>query len=165
MAHLISRSLLAGAALLAACAGANAAALHVVFVQPDTYTDAGYRSALPSDKERSQVRQDLGEHLAKLAERLLAPDQTLKIEVLDIDLAGRIDPRSDLRVVTDVTPPRIRLRYALARNGQPVAGGEEVLSDLNFMTPGNRYSSGDRLRYEKALLDAWFEARIAQPRS
>lgn len=26
----------------------------------------------------------------------------------------------------------------------------------------NRYFVGDRLRYEKAMLDAWFERRISQ---
>mgnify|MGYP006164498815 CR=1 FL=1 len=44
----------------------------------------------------------------------------------------------------------------------PVSGGEELLSDLNFMVPSNRYSSGDRLRYEKALLDRWFEKRFGR---
>lgn len=163
------RVLVCSAVLLAASTAASAAALHVVFVQPETYTDAGYSSAVPGDRERSQVRRDVGEHLAKLAERYLAPDQALTIEVLDIDLAGRMDPfvrsGSELRVVTDVTGPRIRLRYTLTRNGQPVAGAEEVLSDQNFLTQINRYSTGDRLRYEKALLDGWFEQRIAQPRS
>jgi hypothetical protein len=28
------------------------------------------------------------------------------------------------------------------------------------MVPSNRYSSSDRLRYEKALLDRWFEKRF-----
>ena len=33
--------------------------------------------------------------------------------------------------------------------------------DMNSPTPSNRYPSPNRLRYEKAMLDHWFENRIA----
>ena len=46
------------------------------------------------------------------------------------------------------------------RGDKVVASAEEQLSDINYLTPRNRYSSGDPLRYEKAMLDRWFEARI-----
>jgi hypothetical protein len=34
--------------------------------------------------------------------------------------------------------------------------------DMNSPTPSNRYPSANRLRYEKAMLDDWFEKRIAE---
>lgn len=139
----------------------------VAFIAPEKYTDASYAHPVANESDRTQVLRDLEQHLQRLATRGLAPTDTLKVEVLDIDLAGHFPPLgasgSDVRVVTDVTGPRIKLRYSLARDGSaPVSGGEEVLSDLNFMVPSNRYSSGDRLRHEKALLDRWFEKRFGK---
>ena len=43
-----------------------------------------------------------------------------------------------------------------------VAGAEEQIADLNYLVSVNRYPEGDRLRYEKAMLDDWFEKRIAK---
>ena len=60
----------------------------------------------------------------------------------------------------EVTWPRIKLRYALTRGDQLLASGEEQLIDQNYLMMTNRYFVGDRLRYEKAMLDAWFERRI-----
>ena len=50
----------------------------------------------------------------------------------------------------------------LTRDDRVVAGAEEQLADMNFLTSINRYSSADRLRYEKAMLDDWFERRIVK---
>ena len=161
---------LLAAGLLAACAAitatsAAAGTASVTFTAPEKYTEASYSHPVANESDRAQVLRDVEQHLQRLATRGLAPTDTLKVEVLDIDLAGHFPPMgvggSDVRVVTDVTGPRIKLRYSLVRDDSaPVSGGEEVLSDLNFMVPSNRYSSGDRLRYEKALLDRWFEKRF-----
>lgn len=161
---------LVAAGLLAACAAitatsAAAGTANVTFIAPQKYTDASYSQPVASESDRAQVMRDVEQHLQRLATKGLAPIDTLKVEVLDIDLAGHFPPLgvggSDLRVVTDIMGPRIKLRYSLVRDDSaPVSGGEEVLSDLNFMVPSNRYSSGDRLRYEKALLDRWFEKRF-----
>src|SRR6202007_505503 len=108
---------------------------------------------------------DIERHLQRLADRRLPESDALAIEVLDIDLAGHFEPfqfrgGNDVRIVRDITAPRIKLRYTLTRGDQVIAKGEEQLTDLNFMMSGARYSSDDRLRYEKALLDDWFEKRI-----
>jgi hypothetical protein len=150
-----------GAALLAAALPSSAAQLDVDFVEPEKYTDAGYTSSSPRTKEREQLQRDITQHLKQLADRSLADDDSLKIDVLDIDLAGHLDPfvstGREMRIVRDVTWPRIKLRYTLTRNGAVVAQGEEQVSDMNFMTGTNRYSSSDRLRCEKAMLDDWFD--------
>ncbi len=162
--QLIAACLVAAGTAVAATA-AVAGTVDVRFVAPEKYTDASYSSPVAGESDRAQVLRDIDQHLQRLATRGLAPTDNLKVEVLDIDLAGHFPPLgaggSEVRVVTDVTGPRIRLRYNLMRDGAAtVSGGEEVLSDLNFMVPSNRYSSGDRLRYEKVLLDRWFERRF-----
>jgi len=103
-----------------------------------------------------------------MADRKLAASDTLQVEVLDIDLAGdfatnRLTRFADARVVRDIASPRITLRYTGKLGGRIVTGPEEQLSDLNFLWGHNRYLSGDRLRYEKPMLDAWFEKRFAKP--
>jgi hypothetical protein len=155
-----------GAVLLPASLGATAAELSVTFVQPDRYQDAAYSRPFPAERQRAEVQRDIEQHLQRLAARYLAPDDALAIEVLDIDLAGHFHPfrfqGADVRIVRDITWPRMQLRYTLTRGGQVVAGAEERLADMNFLMTGNRYSSTDRLRYEKAMLDEWFYKRFAR---
>ncbi|MFT3665492.1 DUF3016 domain-containing protein [Piscinibacter sp.] len=166
MSHQFSR--LAAAGLLAAAAAtAGAAEFSVGFVHPETYTDAGYSRSPASERDRAEVMHDIEQHLQRLAERSLPAGDTLRIEVLDIDLAGHFEPfrfrGADVRIVRDIAAPRIKLRYTLSRGGQVAAQAEERLTDLSFLMGFNRYPASDRLRYEKAMLDDWFDKRFAAP--
>lgn len=163
------RVILIGAGLWVTGLSAIAADLSVVFLHPQKYVDAGYSRPFASEAERAAVQRDIEQHFQRLAERHLAVGDSLKIEVLDIDLAGHFEPLglrngTDLRVVRGVTWPRIKLRYVFSRGGQVVARGEEQVSDKSFLMGGNRYPSSDRLRYEKAMLDDWFERLVAKRR-
>jgi hypothetical protein len=152
-----------------AMSGTTAAAtVSVTFVQPEKFTDAGHSRGRATQRELAQLREDLQQHLQRLADGKLAASDALQVEVLDIDLAGdfesyRMARLSEVRVVRDITSPRITLRYNLKQGDRMVTGVEEHLSDMNFLWGHNRYSSGDRLRYEKPLLDRWFENRFAKP--
>ena len=157
-----------GAGLLVAAGVASAATVTVTFVQPETFTDAGYSRGRATQRELAELQQEIQRHLQRLADRKLAASDTLQVEVLDIDLAGDFQPHrlarfSDVRVVRDIASPRIKLRYIGKLGDRVVTGPEEQLSDMNFLWHHNRYSSGDRLRYEKPMLDAWFEKRFAKP--
>jgi hypothetical protein len=55
-----------------------------------------------------------------------------------------------------VTPPRIKLRYALTERGRRIGSGEETLSDINYQMNPSAHLSSDRYVYEKTLLDDWF---------
>jgi len=140
--------------------------LSVTFVHPEAYSDAAYARASAGELERAEVQRDIEQHLQRLAERGLRMGQTLRIEILEIDLAGQFEPfrfrsGSDVRIFRDVSWPRLALRYTLTTGGQVSESREEQLTDMNYLGSFNRYSRNDRLRYEKALLDAWFEKRIA----
>ncbi len=65
-------------------------------------------------------------------------------------------------MVRDITWPRMTLRYTLSRGDQVLASGEDRLVDMNFMMSVNIYASSDPLRYEKAMLDDWFDKRIVK---
>lgn len=152
---------LAGACLfLVAAVAAAAPALTVTFVHPERYADASY-SSFSGEKARAEVQRDIEQHLRRLAERL-PPGDALSIDVLDIDLAGRFEPAraADVRIVRDIDWPRIKLHYVLSRDGRTVAEGEDRLADMSFLMAINRYPGDDRLRYEKAMLDAWFDRRF-----
>ena len=128
----------------------------VRFVSPENYSDSGL-----GDGTLAGLRS----HLQRLGQRYLARGQTLTVDVLDVDRAGQYEPwrynLTDVRILRDVTPPRIKLRYVLTDGGKRTRSGEETLSDINYqMNPAAR-SSSDRLVYEKALLDDWFRRNFA----
>ena len=157
------------AAMLAggACAAAQAADLSVVFVNPEDFTDAIYSHPYGSEQERAVVLRDIERHVRQLADRELPAGDSLRIEVLNIDLAGWFEPwrnrgYADVRVLREVTWPRLKLRYTLTRGDQLLASAEEHVSDLNYLMTLNRYSVSDRLRYEKAMLDDWFDRRFVR---
>ena len=157
-----------GAGLLVAAGAASAATVSVTFVQPENFTDAGFSRGSATARDLAELQQEMQQHLQRLADRKLAASDTLQIEVLDIDLAGDFEsPRlarfSDVRIVRDFASPRIKLRYMVSQGDKVVTRGEDQLSDMNFLWSLNHYSSGDRLRYEKPMLDAWFEKHFAKP--
>jgi len=153
--------LLLAVALPAAAAGTAT----VTFVHPEQFTDAGYARENPTEWDLAALQRELEKHCQTLAVRYLADGEALAIEVLDVDLAGRFQPAArvhDVRIVRDVDWPRMRLRYTLSRDGVADPSVEERVSDQSFLMSMNAYSSGDRLRYEKVMLDDWFRQRFGK---
>lgn len=139
------------------------AAVTVTFLQPDHYRDLPFS---PIDRER--VLKDLGDYFARL-DKSLPPGQDLKIDVVDLDMAGRIVPNfragQDLRVMRGGADwPHMTLRYTLSANGQVLSSGEEQLSDMAYLDRINIYPDGDTLRYEKRMVDEWFKKKFAVDR-
>jgi len=106
-------------------------------------------------------------HFEKLGQSL-KPGQTLKIDITDVDLAGREEPRmrgmNDLRVLNGRADwPRISLHYVLEPDGKVLSQGDAQLSDMSYMSRINRYASDARLRYEKQMIDDWFAKTFGVP--
>lgn len=158
-------SLLPALALLF-CAPLAAQPVTVDFVDPENFVDARFRHGPGSDGERAEVLREIENHLHGLAGRHLPPGRTLAIEVRDVDLAGRIEPTrgmpGEIRVLRSATWPSITLRYRLADAERTLAESSERIVDTNYQTRILLYARSDRLRYEKAMLDDWFEARIVR---
>ena len=155
--RVLTRTMLA--ASLALLAGAAWADVSVSYVKPDDFTDVP-RNAI----DRERVLKNFSDYFATLNARLPA-GQNLKVEVLDIDLAGRMWPRrnggEDIRVLNGGADwPRVHLRYTLEQDGQVLRSGDEQLSNMNYMQGISRYSDSDTLRYEKQMLDDWFNKAI-----
>jgi hypothetical protein len=152
--------LVTGASLALAAISAGAA-VTVTFTKPDGYADMPFTA-----RDKEHVMKDLKTHFDKLGAQL-PQDQDLKIEILDIDLAGRIEPRirngEDIRVLRGAADwPMIQLRYSIESGGKVVRSGEARVSDMSYLNHLNRYSSGEPLRYEKSMLDDWFNKLIKQ---
>ncbi|MDY0746130.1 DUF3016 domain-containing protein [Paucibacter sp. R3-3] len=132
------------------------AAVEVSFVKPDQFIDiegANFR-------RQDDYLEALQKHFQKVGETTL-PGKDLKIEITDVDLAGRVEPRrngTDIRILRDrADGPSIQLRYVVSENGVELRRGESRLRDLAYMTGFNSYSDGDPLRYEKRMIDNWFK--------
>lgn len=149
------------AALLTACAANAAAAATVTFVNPEKMTDVPRFTS-----ERKAMEADLLAHFNTLSERL-PPGQQLKIEVLDIDLAGDVFPRVSIRDVRVLKGradfPRMHLRFTLEQDGKLISSGERHLADINYQMGASRYST-ENFPYERKMLDEWFRKEFSTPR-
>ena len=144
------------------------AAITVSFIEPEHYRDASLDGAYPDEADDKGMR-EIRRHLESLGERYLASGQELKVEILDIDLAGRHEPwrahAYRVRIMRDITWPRIRLRYVLENEGIVATTTEESVIDMNYLGRPSVYYESDRLRYEKQMLDDWFRARFVEHRA
>lgn len=158
---LLSRLALPAALALSLCAAGPALAagqVEVSFVQPERFADIGR-----TPTERQRAMDTLRGYLQSLAPQL--PDgQTLKLEVLDVDLAGELDPTrvgQELRVLRGRADwPRINLRYALTRDGRTLKSGEEQLSDMSYLDQVTPMPMTSSLPYEQRMIGRWFATRI-----
>lgn len=148
------------AALLLACTVGTAwAQVSVSYVKPEEFMDVPR-----SELERERLLKEFTSYFATLDKKLPAGQQ-LKIEVLDIDLAGRLWPRrsggEDIRIMNGGADwPHIKLRYTLEENGTVLRSGDSDLSNMMYQQRFTRYSDADPLRYEKQMIDDWFEKTI-----
>ena len=136
------------------------AGVDVTFNAPETYTDQDFRNAT----KRRGILNTFEKHFDRLGDRYLKPGQTLRIQVLNIDLAGDREPWrrgfGDARVLRETTPPRFKLRYALVENGKVVAKGQETVTDAAYLWKASPQMSSGRFAHEKSMLRNWFHRRF-----
>ncbi|MHB8667272.1 MAG: DUF3016 domain-containing protein [Burkholderiales bacterium] len=140
---------------------AAGAAVTVSFINPQNYTDMG---RYPEDM-KAQMK-EIKAHLEYLGQRYLPPDQSLNIEVLDVDLAGRLNfsrashPVRILRGKADW--PSMQLHYVLEADGRVLIDRQEHIANIDYLEHPDRYDSNQSLPYEKRMLDKWFRKRFAE---
>jgi len=135
------------------------AAVTVSYGDPDLFTDAGDRNSDPR-----KVMLALERHFKELGDRYLPAQSDLKIEVLDLDRAGRpyMNLPTEIRIITGKADmPCIELSYALETDHQLVQSGRERVCDPDYLRPLEpRYDEHDPLAYEKRMLEQWFRQRF-----
>ena len=147
----------AGAALLLALAPIPVAAdVTVKFVDPEAYTDAGRYG---DDVAHNLVT--LERHFTELGSQCLGEGQSLDLRVLDVDLAGRVEwwrrTGYDVRVMNDISWPRVVLTYVLRDDaGQVLGEGQARIIDQSYLwRTAYVRNDTDELPYEKAMLRDW----------
>ena len=153
---------------LLACLTAAAATPVVAGVAELSFVDsARFADTGSTPWERQANLNTLTSHLQVLAKHHLGANQVLKIEVLNVDLAGEPQPSRragrDLRIVRGKADwPRIQLRYTLEAAGKPLLSGEETVADMDYShgLQSDRYT--EPLRYEKRMLEHWFKTRLIE---
>lgn len=151
--------------LVAAGSVSAAGVVDISFVNPAGYTDAG-----PSQWEKDANLKILETKFHELGQRYLHTGEVLKIDVLDIDLAGVVKPfprgGEEKRIIKgNADWPRIQLRYTLQRDGKPVFSRTELVADLDYTGGLSRMRSPQPLEYEKKMLEKWFKGSFSEDRS
>jgi hypothetical protein len=134
-----------------------------------TWTDyKSYRDINEGNNGRKQFREStfkkFEKHFSKLAANL-PENQTLKIDVTDVDLAGdtHIAGISRVRIIKEIYSPRINFLYQLLdAEGKVIQSDDVVVKDMNFMSGINLKYRNTSLGYEKKMLDDWFEKTFKQ---
>ncbi|MFN9764584.1 MAG: DUF3016 domain-containing protein [Pseudomonadota bacterium] len=130
----------------------------VRYVEPERFSDVG-RGAL----DRERVLAALGAQFERLAARL--PDgRTLRVEVLDVDLAGALEPTrgGEVRVLRGTTDaPRITVRWTLLEGERTLRGGVDRVSDLGYLFDAGPRARDGEFSYEARMLERWFDENVA----
>lgn len=167
------RSLLVASAFaLANAAGAADAKpdadarVQIDWTKPDTFSESKtYAGTGLGRQDPDEWLGDLARHLRYRAERILPQDDRLHVTFTNVQLAGTYEPWrgprwDDVRVIKNIYPPRIDLKFTLTdASGAVVKEGERKLRDPAFMQRGI-LNSTDPLRFEKRMLDDWLRSEF-----
>lgn len=161
MSSIVPKIRILALASAAAAMPAWAATVEVSHADPAGFADVG---STPAQRDANVA--ELERHLRLLGERRLGADLSLRIELLDVDLAGWTRPTrhgtSELRVLRGSADwPRITLHYTLRRGEQVLHEGRESLSDLSYLQRLPGHGGSESLYHEKRMLDEWFAKRFA----
>lgn len=148
---------------VAAAVAAAAGRVEVVYVDPEKFSDVrdGY-TQIP--EARAFFLDELRRHIGRRAATRLAAGETLRVTITDVHLAGDYQARTpnttNVRIVREVTPARIDLRFRLERvDGTVVVAGERRLRSTGYPV-GVGIDPSDPLAYEKVLLDDWLRSDL-----
>ena len=122
-----------------------------------------------SSRTRAAALEEIRKYVQHEASRRLPAGETLAVTLTRFECAGQEEPGlgpkfSSVRIVRDLFPPRIDLRFELSdARGAVRREGERQLRDLNFLLNA-RVHPDDPLRYEKALIDDWLDREFPRVR-
>ncbi|MBY5922065.1 DUF3016 domain-containing protein [Ferrimonas balearica] len=135
----------------------------ILWKDPAKYADIESTSMLQSTFEK-YLFSELTEELGKVANPKLGDAYQLELEVTNVDLPGDVKPSfdtgaDDIRVVSDLYPPKMAFTYELKRDGQVVKQGTEKLSDMSFLF-GIEPIGNDPFPYMGRMMEEWFRKAI-----
>ena len=111
---------------------------------------------------RNSGLDELKAYIVKRAAAVVPPGDHLAVTVTDVRFAGMVEPWrgpdfQTVRIVREITPPRIDLAFQLVGPGGAVLKeGSRELRDINFLGRLSYYRD-EPLPYEKNLIDDWLQ--------
>lgn len=164
MRHAIRLSLPLIVLSIALPAGAQTApAVEVSFEKPEAYVDAYPRARSGSNAELKQTLDRIQRIFAEQGARFLKPGDRLKVTVLDLDLAGEIEPGRtgilELRVLRSITWPRMTVRYTFTRDGKEKSAEAQV-SDPGYQDNSGVCSRSGDFCYERQMIGRWLSRQF-----
>ena len=149
----------------------QAGTVSVTTANPATFTPAPGEVA-ESKAARAAWVEALCEHIADKIAASLPEGERVEVRISDIRRvaampgAGRTSSSSSNSSEPggqDVVPPRIVLSFKrLSPKGKVLQTASRTLQDSSLQLKGRRYT-GDKLRYEKALVDDWVSKDFVAP--
>lgn len=137
------------------------AAVEITWVEPEKFRDI--RGGPVSQKSfQNQVIAVLTAYFEEAAGQTLPADQTLRLSITDVDLAGDVEYfffrfPFGVRVMRDIYFPEIEFNYVLEdAEGRVLKSGEENISDIGYLYSGRMYINDPPFDYEKRMIDDWF---------
>lgn len=127
--------------------------------------DQGRAGGRETEQARRAWVDALSQYLAERAAPRLPEGQRLEVHLTDVQRAGDFEPwrgprGADVRIVRDIYPPRIDLRFRLLDgDARLLREGSRQLRDATFMMRPDLHPN-DPLRYEKTLLDDWLQQEL-----
>lgn len=135
----------------------------VVWSQTDTYRDVEAVDEVQSRFEQRVFKQ-ISAFFGEAAKSKLTDEETLYIEVTNLDLAGDVRFRPgvtrELRILDDLTPPRITFSYKMMKGEQVLKQGDEKLSDINYLNSVIGPARDRPFAYENQLIKNWVKKTL-----
>jgi len=162
-----TRYLLLSLAMTLAVPQAFAATVKVDWQEPDNYTDVRAPDIAP-EKYREHVFKQLDESFTALAAELPS-DQTLSIQVTDLNLAGVVEFSHNVntRVVRRTDFPSIHFSYELLdADSSVVKSGDEELKETIFRRDlRDNHRRPISFKWEKEMIEKWFQDAFPEQES
>jgi hypothetical protein len=156
---------LAVAFMAAIWPAAALAEVKVNFVDPERYKDANLQRETGKTAKDLTMR-EIERTFWQLGEAYLAPDETLTIDVLDVDLAGRFEPWQfnfkNVRFMREYYWPEMKIRYRLESPSRPISSSEETIADRYYLRDAIFGGYSGTMVYEKLMLERWFKMRFTE---
>jgi len=126
---------------------------------PAQFTEVRY-STNPTLASEGDWVVELADYVSAKTARAVPAGDKVDVQILDVQRAGQYEwsygAARDLRVLRDIYPPRIQLRFRrVDASGNVVAEGDRKLADLAYLMSPPPLPASDTLRYEKRLIDQW----------
>jgi hypothetical protein len=154
--------------VIACCVSSIAhAEVTVKFIDAKHFADATWNGRMGASPE---VLAELEKHIKTEAGKCLPAGQTLAIDVLNIDLAGRESrriPQRNYRVMTEVEWPSVDLHFVrTAADGAVLEDTKETVTDMSYLEQRPYIMSrNEPLAFDKYMLTRWISKHFCSPQN